>query len=128
MTKFRLRTCAATMKTAALIGATFFDGPAQAQATLSLPVALGQDGSVSGVRYSCADGTKLSVQYVNAGANSLALIPLKGETLIFVGVVSGSGARYASGARIWWTKGDEATLSDEMGDAQPVTCAAAAKK
>lgn len=127
MTKFKLQTCAATMMAAALIGAAFFAGPAQAQASLSLPVALGQDGSISSVRYCCADGTKLSVQYVNAGANSLALIPLKGETLIFVSVVSGSGARYASGAHTWWTKGDEATLSDETGAAQPVTCAAAAK-
>ncbi|MFX0540985.1 MliC family protein [Roseovarius sp. S4756] len=103
-------------------------GVAQAQAGLSLPLTLGADGSVNSVAYSCADGTDLLVQYVNAGSNTLALIPLKGETRIFVGVISGSGARYVSGASEWWTKGDEARMGDEMSDAKPITCTAAAKK
>ncbi|MFX0547086.1 MliC family protein [Roseovarius sp. S1116L3] len=103
-------------------------GVSLAQTGLSLPLTLGPDGSVNSVAYSCGDGTDLVVQYVNAGSNNLALIPLKGETRIFVGVISGSGARYVSGASEWWTKGDEARMSDEMSDAKPITCTAAAEK
>lgn len=99
-------------------------GAASANAILSVPVTLGPKGTISTVRHSCSDGTDLSVQYINGAANSLALIPLKGEDLIFVNVVAGSGARYVSGARTWWTKGDKATLSDETGKAKPITCAA----
>ena len=44
--------------------------------------------------------------------------------LIFVNVISASGARYVSGARTWWVKGDDAILTDDMSDAEPVTCAA----
>ncbi len=105
---------------AAAIGA----GPAMSGALLSVPVELGAEGTILTVQHSCSDGTDLSVQYINGAANTLALIPLTGEDLIFVNVISGSGARYVSGTRTWWAKGDEATLSDETGEAEPITCAA----
>jgi membrane-bound inhibitor of C-type lysozyme len=97
---------------------------ANAQSGLSVPLALGRDGSVNAVRYRCGDGTDLTVQYINAGANSLAMIPLKGETLIFVSVVSQSGVRYVSGASEWYIKDTEATLSGTLSDAPSVTCTA----
>lgn len=102
--------------------------PAMAGATLSLPLELGAEDNVRSVVYSCADGTELTVQYINARANALAIIPLAGEELIFVNVMSGSGARYVSGAREWWTKGDDATLRDEMSEAGPVECSDKAAK
>ncbi|MFD0857435.1 MliC family protein [Roseovarius aquimarinus] len=106
---------------------TFAGAAASAQTGLMLPLELGPDGEVNSVAYTCDDGTKLKVQYVNAGRNALALIPLKGETVVFAGVVSGSGARYVSGANVWWSKGDGAELTDETGDAQPVSCTSGAE-
>ncbi|MEX1235912.1 MAG: MliC family protein [Roseovarius sp.] len=106
------------------LGAT---GPSQAETSLSLPLPLGRDGSIQAMQYSCDDGTELSVQYVNAGSNNLALIPLKGETRIFVSVLSGSGARYVSGPSEWYSKDGEARLSDESSDAPAVTCASASE-
>jgi membrane-bound inhibitor of C-type lysozyme len=63
--------------------------------------------------YDCGAKGKLAATYVNSGPNSLALVPVEGQTLVFVTVLSGSGARYASGPWIWWTKGPTATLTNE---------------
>ncbi|MDQ2774461.1 MAG: MliC family protein [Acidobacteriota bacterium] len=46
-----------------------------------------------------------TVEYLNGGGNSLAITPISGRSLIFVSVISGSGARYASGPYIWWDAG-----------------------
>ncbi|MCX7567371.1 MliC family protein [Sulfitobacter sp. F26169L] len=87
-------------------------GAASAQTALSIPLSAG--ASIDTVAYSCADGSELSVQYVNSGANALAIFELDGEQRIFANVVSGSGAKYSSGSHVWWTKGDTATLENEM--------------
>lgn len=111
-----------TPLTAAALAAAVFAGPTSAEVAVSLPLHLGPNGGLATVEYTCADGTGLIVQYVNAKVNGLALIPLKGDEVIFVNVISGSGARYVAGARSWWVKGDEATLNDEMSKAEPLTC------
>ncbi len=72
--------------------------------------------------YSCAGGEPFSVQYVNAGANALAILPIDGEARIFVNVMSGSGAKYVSGAHVWWTKGGGATLENQMAQADRKDC------
>lgn len=87
---------------------------ATAQATLSIPLKIGTTDSVSSQTYACGDAEAFAVQYVNAGANALAILPIDGEERIFVNVVSASGAKYVSGADVWWTKGDTATLENEM--------------
>jgi len=46
-----------------------------------------------------------TVEYVNAGENHLAVLPVHGKPLIFANVISGSGARYAAGRYIWWDAG-----------------------
>ena len=46
-----------------------------------------------------------SVEYINAGANSLVVVPVAGSSLVFANVTSGSGARYAAGQYIWWEAG-----------------------
>lgn len=97
-------------------------GAAAAEATLSIPLKSGTTDSVESVTYSCGDGEAFSVQYVNAGANALAIFPIDGEDRIFVNVVSASGARYASGAYVWWTKGDTATLENEMEEGSIEDC------
>lgn len=97
-------------------------GAAAAEATLSIPLKSGTLDSVQSETYSCGDGEPFSVQYVNAGANALAILPIDGEDRIFVNVVSASGARYASGAYVWWTKADTATLENEMEEGTAKDC------
>lgn len=67
----------------------------------------------------------LTVQYVNADPTFLAFVPIEGKKLLFVNVIAASGARYASGQYVWWTKGATADLYDETKgqDAKPVSCA-----
>jgi membrane-bound inhibitor of C-type lysozyme len=89
-------------------------GGANAQAVVSIPFNIGPADNVSSQIYACGETEPFAVQYVNAGANALALLPIDGEARIFVNVVSASGAKYVSGAYVWWTKGDSATLENEM--------------
>lgn len=60
-----------------------------------------------------ADGVSLglpsgpfTVEYINAGENHLAVLPVHGKQLILANVISASGARYAAGRYIWWDAGD----------------------
>ena len=46
------------------------------------------------------------VEYINAGENHLAVLPLRGKPQILANVTSASGARYAAGRYIWWDAGD----------------------
>lgn len=46
-----------------------------------------------------------TVEYLNAGENHLAVLPIHGQALVFANVISGSGARYAAGRYIWWDAG-----------------------
>ena len=67
------------------------------------------------------------VEYVNAHPIFLAIVPVEGESLIFVNVIAASGARYVSGQYEWWTKGNEAFFTDAMdadgeSEAEPVSC------
>ena len=78
--------------------------------TLSLPGAAQVERTT--VRYECAGAAPFEVEYINAGANALAVTPVEGQHLIFVSVISGSGARYAAGPYVWWTKGAGADLYD----------------
>lgn len=60
-------------------------------------------------RFSCDDNAsklglpsgRFQVEYINGRGNSLAVLPIGGKKLIFAGVLSGSGARYASDRYIW---------------------------
>ncbi|MGC1871392.1 MAG: MliC family protein [Acidobacteriaceae bacterium] len=62
------------------------------------------------VQYECdAQGVKMglpagifSVEYLNGAGNSLAILPVNGESLVFANIFSGSGARYAAKQYIWW--------------------------
>jgi membrane-bound inhibitor of C-type lysozyme len=62
------------------------------------------------IQYQCdAEGAKMglpaeafSVEYINGAGNSLAVLPVSGQSLIFSNVISGSGARYAARQYIWW--------------------------
>lgn len=75
------------------------------------------------VQYLCdAEAAKIglpsgpfSVEYINGGGNSLVVVPVSGNSLIFVNVTSGSGARYAAQQFIWWeAKGTVTVYSDAL--------------
>lgn len=64
--------------------------------------------------YACDDHAARDVTYINGDGQSFAIVPVGGAALVFVDVLSGSGARYVAGQYVWWTKGPEATLYDLM--------------
>lgn len=64
-------------------------------------------------KYTCATGRILNVTYLNASnGQSFAIVPVKGKQMLFVNVMSGSGARYQADVYTWWTKGPQANLYD----------------
>ena len=110
--------------------ATAMLAPISAQAVeTSIEIELGTSGDFERreILYDCSDGEPFDVTYINAAPNFLALVPIadEPELHIFTSVISASGARYASGQWIWWTKGPDASLYDAtLGeDAEPIlTC------
>lgn len=105
--------------------------PAIPAATSAVIITLGTTGDFERktVRYGCTGGEvdSLAVDYINAAPNYLALVPIQGSVLVFNTVLSGSGAKYAAGKFIWWTKGSEASLYDltQGANAKPIlTCTA----
>ena len=75
--------------------------------TFPLSVATSKD-----VHYVCKDNKDITVSYVNAtNGDSFAYLPVDGTPHVFIGVTSGSGARYASVRYIWWNKGETGALS-----------------
>ncbi|GHA16094.1 hypothetical protein GCM10007989_08900 [Devosia pacifica] len=96
-----------------------------ARTSLSLELTSPSDIEVLSVDYRCDTIEPLTVQYINAAPNFLALVPVNDETLVFASVLSGSGARYTAATWVWWSSGTEASLYDlTLGeDAEPVaTC------
>lgn len=64
-----------------------------------------------------------AVEYINGGGNSLAIVPLSGNSLIFANVSSGSGARYVAQQYTWWEAKGAATLySDSLGGKLQSSC------
>jgi membrane-bound inhibitor of C-type lysozyme len=64
-----------------------------------------------------------SVEYINGGGNSLAIVPISGNSLIFSTVMSGSGARYTTQQYTWWEAKDMVTLSsDSLAGKMQSTC------
>ncbi|TYC53113.1 META domain-containing protein [Rhodobacterales bacterium] len=95
---------------------------------ISFKVALPEGETVEreSVVYRCGKFI-VDAEYVNAGTISLAVLRMRGETVVASQVMSGSGVRYAGDQYIWWTQGmTEATLQDlrQGQDAPPMTCVA----
>ena len=73
------------------------------------------------VEYQCdASGAKIgmpsgafSVEYIEAGANSIAVVPIAGNLLLFSNVFSASGARYTAQTYTWWEGGSVVTVSSD---------------
>lgn len=97
--------------------------PSAAQAatvTLDLPGTL--DRQV--ISYACeGSDAPLAVTYLNLPDTQLAVLAVGGTPRAFVSVMAGSGAKYASGSAVWWTRGNIADLYDERKpDAKPTRC------
>ena len=100
--------------------------PALAAVELNVGINLSGDVQIVTTPYGCGADEPLVVRYINAQPNFFAIIPIEGRDVVFVNVISGSGAKYVSGQYEWWNKGTDATLHDvtEGLDAAPVlTCA-----
>lgn len=64
------------------------------------------------VSYKCDGEPPVSATYINAPDNSLAILTIGTQTVVTANVLAASGAKYAGGKYIWWTKGAEADLYD----------------
>ena len=104
------------------LAGTALAAPALAGTGLSIPLAPAAETIIIMTQYSCDGGAPFDVQYINAGENNLALIPIDGIERVFVLTVSASGARYVSGQHEWWSKGDAATLDDTLTEAPAQDC------
>jgi len=100
-------------------------------AQTGMSITIGADGSTDLQRhvvvYDCEVGDPITVQYINAAPNFLAILPVPDQTepLVMAAVLSASGVRYAAGQYVWSTKGVDATLIDitEGEDVDPInTC------
>lgn len=88
-----------------------------AGAALAAPVTIDVPGAdtveVTSGAYQCGSMT-ITVDYINAGPVSLAVLHMPDDFVVASNVISGSGARYAGAQYIWWSQGDEADLYDLM--------------
>lgn len=74
--------------------------------------------------YMCGKQT-VTVDYINAGGISLAVLHMGDDLVIAANVLAASGARYAGDRYIWWSHGDGTDLYDLTGpggDVTPVSC------
>jgi membrane-bound inhibitor of C-type lysozyme len=62
------------------------------------------------------------VEYINGGGNSLAVVPIKGQSLILANVVSADGARYAARTYIWWEARGEVQFWGGAGNQNRSVC------
>jgi membrane-bound inhibitor of C-type lysozyme len=76
-----------------------------------------QVSTTNTIRYVCHGGKVLSVHYMNTkNAQSFALLSVANRRMLFVNVLSGSGAKYVADHYTWWTKGPQGTLTDDTAD------------
>jgi len=109
----------------ALTGTAAAQPVVSAQSSIQITLATDAPGEKRVVDYECEGIEPLTVEYINAAPNFLAIVPVNDETLIFSAVISGSGARYTASNWEWWTSGPEASLYDltQGEDADPIaTC------
>ncbi|MBC8717959.1 MliC family protein [Ochrobactrum sp. Marseille-Q0166] len=91
---------------------------------ITIPLPDDVEVTENSVLYKCGD-QNISATYYNAGENSLVQLEMENNTVIAANVLAGSGAKYAGGVYIWWSKGDGADLYNLMDDPdqeKPISC------
>lgn len=73
-------------------------------------------------QYQCEGLEPFTVEFINAEPNFLAIVPVGPQKMVFVNVMSASGAKYVAGQFEFWTKGSEATLTDLQADPSSISC------
>jgi membrane-bound inhibitor of C-type lysozyme len=92
--------------------------------TVTIELPGNETPQIAKLTYACGE-RRVTATYINTEANQFAVLNLGDATVAMVTVLSGSGARYAGQQYEWWTKGEEATLTDLRTDAQsPLACKA----
>ncbi|AOJ02492.1 MULTISPECIES: MliC family protein [Burkholderia] len=104
------------MKTLAVLGVAGLCVAASAAHAARLTIEEIDTDARETVVYRCANEPKpVRVSYWRAdNGQSFALVPVNESRLLFVDTVSASGVRYQAGRYIWWTKGRDANLYDEI--------------
>ncbi len=107
----------ATMLLAGLGACASLEGP-QSDASDS---AMNTVPSYRALSYTCEDGRKFTVRYLNNGNKHVAILPvgIDASELVLDGIPAASGARYAAGSFVWWTKGRQATLYEHTNVGRP---------
>lgn len=91
---------------------------------INIPLPDDVEVTANSVLYKCGE-QNVSATYYNAGENSLVQLEMEDASVIAANVLAGSGAKYAGGIYIWWTKGDSADLYNLMDDPdqeKPISC------
>ena len=97
--------------------------PALAAVDLNVGINLSGDVQIVTAIYGCGEGTgPLTVKYINAAPNFFAIVPIDGQDVVMVSVITASGVKYVAGIHEWWNKGADASLHNvtEGLDAAPV--------
>jgi len=112
-----LTTLRITVASALLASAGMFTTVPVAATGLQLVIELPGDAERRLINYRCDDRDEiLSVDYLNAAPNFLAILEVDGKELIFASALTGSGARYVSGQYVWLSDGADAMLIDSTAD------------
>ena len=90
------------MKLLAALPLIALASPALADVSVGLGVNITGNAEIKAAKYDCEGHDPVTVQYINAAPNFLALIPIDGQTLVFVSTLTGSGVKYESGQYVWW--------------------------
>lgn len=102
-----------TLRSASLVAVVVAALPCAALAdTITIPLPKGRTAQTLRVAYACGAFGRVEAAYVNAPPVALASLSFKGEFVVAANVIAASGARYAGGKYIWWTKGNSADLYD----------------
>lgn len=112
------------MKKWALLAGFSLAASAAMAGEITIPLSDDVEVTENSVLYKCGDQS-ISATYYNAGENSLVQLEMEDNSVIAANVLAGSGAKYAGGVYIWWTKGETADLYNLMDDPdqeKPISC------
>lgn len=85
-------------------------------------LSLNGDFQKTTVEYQCEGIEPFSVEFINAEPNFLAIVPVGPRKMVFVNVMTASGAKYVAGQFELWTKGTDATLTDLQATPPSIEC------